>query len=184
MSSWGVRSWRRTFVRGPFQHISCSDTNHCTQSEYKSELFKALGPEQSRQHVQIYFGQRKALIFFMKSSLKCVSWVSKGNVFRVAGPLWGESIGHRWIPLTKTSNAELWYFLWSAPEQLVEQTIETKVIWDAIALIMTSLYWTFGNKPLPEPMLTRVRDATCRYLDNSVDFYPICVALSQSLACK
>ena len=30
-------------------------------------------------------------------------------------------------------------FLWSAPEQTAEQTIETVMIWDAIALIMTSL---------------------------------------------
>ena len=43
---------------------------------------------------------------------------------------------HRWIPLTKASDAEVWCFLWSAPEQTVEQTIETPVIWDAIALIM------------------------------------------------
>ena len=53
--------------------------------------------------------------------------------------LWGESTGHRWIPLTKASDAEFWCFLWPAPEQTVEQTIETPVIWDAIALIMTSL---------------------------------------------
>ena len=33
----------------------------------------------------------------------------------------------------------VWCFLWSAPEQTVEQNIETPVIWDAIALIMTSL---------------------------------------------
>ena len=39
----------------------------------------------------------------------------------------------------KASDAELWYFLPSAPDQTVEQTIETPVIWDAIALIMTSL---------------------------------------------
>ena len=64
---------------------------------------------------------------------------SNGNIFRVTGPLWGESTGDRWIPLTKASDAELWYFLWSAPEQTVEQTINTPVIWDAIALIMTSL---------------------------------------------
>ena len=48
---------------------------------------------------------------------------------------------HRWILLTKVSDAELLYFLWSAPEQTVEQTIETRVIWDAIVLIMTSLEW-------------------------------------------
>ena len=33
-----------------------------------------------------------------------------GNIFRATGPLWGESTGHRWIPLTKASNAGLWYF--------------------------------------------------------------------------
>ena len=40
---------------------------------------------------------------------------SNGNIFRVTGPLCGEFTGHRWIPLTKASDAELWYFLWSAP---------------------------------------------------------------------
>ena len=44
----------------------------------------------------------------------------------------------RWIPLTKASEEELWGFLWSPPEQTVEQTIETPVILDAIALITTS----------------------------------------------
>ena len=53
--------------------------------------------------------------------------------------LWGKSIGHRWIPLTEASDAESWYFPWSVPEQMVEQTIDTPVIWYAIALIMTSL---------------------------------------------
>ena len=41
------------------------------------------------------------------------------------GPLWGESIGHQWIPLTKASGEEFWCFLWSVPKQMVEQTIET-----------------------------------------------------------
>ena len=45
---------------------------------------------------------------------------SNGNTFRVTGPLWGESTGHRWIPLTKASDAELWCFPWSAPEQMIE----------------------------------------------------------------
>ena len=47
-----------------------------------------------------------------------------GNIFRVTGPLWGESPGHRWIPFTKASDTELWCFLWSALEQTIEQTIE------------------------------------------------------------
>ena len=40
---------------------------------------------------------------------------SNGNIFRVTGPFWGEFTSHRWIPLTKASDAELWCFLWSAP---------------------------------------------------------------------
>ena len=64
---------------------------------------------------------------------------SNGNIFRVTGPLCGEFTGHRWIPLTKVSDAGLWCFLWFAPEQTAEQTIETLVTWGAIMFIMTSL---------------------------------------------
>ena len=35
---------------------------------------------------------------------------SNGNIFRVTGLLWEEFAGHRWIPLTKASDAELWFF--------------------------------------------------------------------------
>ena len=63
---------------------------------------------------------------------------SIGNIFRVTGPLWGESTGDRLIPPKIASDAELWHFLWSALEQTVDITIKTPVIWDAIALIMTS----------------------------------------------
>ena len=35
---------------------------------------------------------------------------SNENIFRVTGLLWGEFTGHRWIPLTKASDAELWFF--------------------------------------------------------------------------
>ena len=40
---------------------------------------------------------------------------SNGNIFCVTGPLWGEFIGDRWIPLTKANDAELWYFFLCAP---------------------------------------------------------------------
>ena len=65
---------------------------------------------------------------------------SNWNIFRVTGPLWGGTAGHRWIPFTKPSDAELWCFLWSALEQTPEQTLETPVIWDAVVLIMASLW--------------------------------------------
>ena len=68
---------------------------------------------------------KKMFVIMMTSSYR--------NIFRVTG-LCEE------IPLTMAGDAELWRFLWSAPEQTVEQTIETQVIWDTIAFIMTSLY--------------------------------------------
>ena len=36
---------------------------------------------------------------------------SNGNIIRVTGPLCGEFIGHRGIPLTKANDAELWCLL-------------------------------------------------------------------------
>ena len=42
--------------------------------------------------------------------------VIKWKHFRITGPLWGE------VPLTKASDAGLWCFLWSAPDQKVEES--------------------------------------------------------------
>ena len=53
--------------------------------------------------------------------------------------LWGEFIGHRWIPLTKASAAEFdVFFDLRLNKRLSKQTIEKPVIADTIALIMTS----------------------------------------------
>ena len=40
-----------------------------------------------------------------------------GNNFPVTGPLCEGFTGHRWIPLTKGSDTELWCVLWPAPEK-------------------------------------------------------------------
>ena len=77
---------------------------------------------------------------------------SNGNIFRVTGPLWGESTGHRWIPLTKASDAELWCFLLST----VAQTTDTPVIWDAIALIMTSLWCVSWWTPMSQSLRVKI----------------------------
>ena len=45
---------------------------------------------------------------------------SNGNILRVTDPLCGKFTGHRWIPLTKASDAELWYFFLFAPEQTLQ----------------------------------------------------------------
>ena len=61
-------------------------------------------------------------IWFYKQDVRLISMMtsSNGNIFHVTGPLWGESTGPRWIPLTKASDAKLWCFIWSAPEQTFE----------------------------------------------------------------
>ena len=51
--------------------------------------------------------------------IKCMMTSSNGNTFRVTDHLCGEFTGHRWIPRTKASDAELWCFLWSPPEYTV-----------------------------------------------------------------
>ena len=38
---------------------------------------------------------------------------SNKNIFRVTRPLCGEFTGHRWIPRTKASEAELWCYAWT-----------------------------------------------------------------------
>ena len=41
---------------------------------------------------------------------------SNGNIFHVTGQLFGEFTGDQWIPRTKAIDAEIWCFLWVAPE--------------------------------------------------------------------
>ena len=45
---------------------------------------------------------------------------SNGSIFCVTCLLCGDFTGHRWIPRTKASDAELWCFLWSEPKYTVE----------------------------------------------------------------
>ena len=47
---------------------------------------------------------------------------SNGNIFRVTGYLWWEFTGHRWIPRTKASEAELWFFDLRLNKRLNEQS--------------------------------------------------------------
>ena len=72
----------------------------------------------------------------------------------VTGPLVTD---HRRIPLTNASDAEFCCFLWSAPEQTAEQTIEMSVIWDTIVLIMTSLLYGL-SRPVPNTNKTQQRE--------------------------
>ena len=57
-------------------------------------------------------------LYLYKEHIEMTSWdlkptyddVIKWKYFRVAGPLWEESTGHRWITLTKAIIAELGCF--------------------------------------------------------------------------
>ena len=59
---------------------------------------------------------RKAINSMWNHSKVYMMTSSNGNIFRVTGHLFGEFTGDRWIPHTKASDAEVWSFLWSAPE--------------------------------------------------------------------
>ena len=45
---------------------------------------------------------------------------SNGNIFHITGPLCGEFTSRWWIPVAKSSDVELWCFLWPASEVTVE----------------------------------------------------------------
>ena len=89
-------------------------------------------------------------LFTMLSMLEINDDVIKWKHFRVTGLLREEFTGHRWIPLTKASDAQLWCFLWSGPAPTVEQTMEAPVIWDVMALIMTPLLCNEPWREFPE----------------------------------
>ena len=69
-----------------------------------------IGPMHISHFSQWYYNNAdgSCLVKYMMTS-------SNGNLFRVTGPLCGEFTGLQWIPRTKASDAELWCFLWSAP---------------------------------------------------------------------
>ena len=75
------------------------------------------------------FVRRHAILVWLVDVIK---WK---HFFRVTGPLWKESTGG----FPSQSQWRGTYFLWSAPEHRNELTIETLVIWDAMALIKTWL---------------------------------------------
>ena len=62
---------------------------------------------------------------------------SNGNIFHIPSVIDG-------FTLTKASDAEISNFLVCTPEQTVEQTVEMPLIWDPMALIVTSRWWDFS----------------------------------------
>ena len=80
-----------------------------TQNNYCANGLISLRIHGNKMYTTLYKGGGGGGIKMMMSS--------NGNIFRITGHLWGWPTGHRQIPLTKASDAELWCFLWSATVQ-------------------------------------------------------------------
>ena len=88
------------------------------------------------------FNWHAVITYMCPWDIFCMMTSHNGNIFCVTDPLGGESTSHQWIPLTKASDAELWCFLWCESEETVMLTVKMPVIWDTMALIVTSLLCT------------------------------------------
>ena len=96
---------------------------------------------------------------------------SNENIFRVTGSFLEESTGHRWIPLTKASDAKILGFLWSALEQTVDQTIETR--WFETP---SRSLWRHFNEYFPRPYDTSI----CRGRYSDINRVHLKESLSQA----
>ena len=65
----------------------------------------------TRERTRLAFAHFIAPLSLKQSQLKHMMTSSNGNIFRVTGTLCGEFTSQRWIPRTKSSDAELWFFL-------------------------------------------------------------------------
>ena len=68
------------------------------------------------------------------------SW--NGNIFRVTGPLWGESTGHRWFSLTRASVADVFFAVLLMDRYasgLKELTVCVSLTLNAVGFSRTSL---------------------------------------------
>ena len=109
-----------------------------------ASVFCKIGFEHYREINEIKFDELKQNVqlqlIYSRTKFMAINHIimmtsSNGSIFRVTGPLGGD----RWISLRNASDAVLWRLIWSAPEQTIEQTIETPGIWNAIAPIMPSI---------------------------------------------
>ena len=80
---------------------------------------------------------------------------SNGNIFRVTGHLCGEFTGDWWIPLTKPSDTELCCFFHLRLNKRLSKPIVMLVIWNVIALIMTSLWCITQPADGPTPLCAK-----------------------------
>ena len=79
-------------------------------------------------------------------------WMHHGDVikwklfFSVTGLLWGNTSVSGGFPSRRPVTPSFIVLFDLCHKQTTEQTVETPVVWDTIALMMTSLYWSQKNK--------------------------------------
>ena len=88
-------------------------------------------------------------ILFLMTVIMMLS--SNGNIFRVTGPLWGESNGDRWIPITRSMTQSFEVFVdLCLSKQSRRRRFETPSLWrhcndnDDISIFIIAKY---GNLP-------------------------------------
>ena len=96
---------------------------------------------------------------------------SNENIFRVTGPLWGESPVTDGFPSQRpvTRSFDVFFDLRLSIRLRIAQ-IETPRVWDAIALVMTSLSWIFNSKQTSDVQLRRTTLLTSQGTSNSTIF--------------
>ena len=102
-----VTAWLSGHFMQPMKNCNCEWSLQIQETNIKAVIHTIVAPHQPLQN--IFRKKCYEIAEIMMTS-------SNGNIFRVTGPLCGEFTGHRWIPNTMASDAELWCFLWSALE--------------------------------------------------------------------
>ena len=137
-----------TDVTKPNGVIRAVDTELDTKLHKYSNKFLPLSMMRKRPFRPEHFAKGVTLptsAFIYHEEFNIIWWSimmtsASGNFCCVTGLLWGETTGHRWIPLTKANDADLWCFFWSTPEQTVEQTVDLRhccTYYDVTVLILT-----------------------------------------------
>ena len=80
-----------------------------------------------------------------------MTWNLFSHYWPFTGPLWRESTGHRWIPLTKGISVGVFFVVFLC---CFEQTVEVAVVWDWVISVTTLIQVIIWRLFLPRPLLT------------------------------
>ena len=152
LQKWTNNKTNKSYKQLIYIHISCKcDTNragHFTLDAHASRPVACMNWSDVSFVRVTYVSQPVSQSVSQKDSHKESRWMaangcmmasSNGNISALLALCEGYPPGE--FPSQRPVTQSSWCFLWSVPEQTVEQTIETPVIWDAMVLIMTSLQW-------------------------------------------